>query len=273
MIQETRVDSGAKPLTALESAAPSDGEATAGKTDAAPSYEQTSPFAAYLEQYRFLGAGPVANTAGSGFGAGQGGVPLGSQLSLLSPTGEASGSQPQSAPSQSALGRALAQQAEADGQSGRQIDGRDETAANESTRAGSNLPQQGASQSGAVRRGTLPGNAGFSFIQTTPVMSPPSGTTGYTPPASLSLPTFDSTLNRTNGFLPTVPGQAPNGFPAAPSYAVPGVGQPQRSPNVLPGTNVVGDTPAQPVAPPAAFPQSPSGRTLNNSYDGFWQGY
>jgi hypothetical protein len=69
------------------------------------------------------------------------------------------------------------------------------------------------SLNGALTPVTLPGIPG-TFSPTTPAMSPPLGTTGYTPPASLPLiPPLNTNLSNTYTNFPTIPGGA--GLPPA----------------------------------------------------------
>lgn len=66
---------------------------------------------------------------------------------------------------------------------------------------------------GALTPLTLPGIPG-TFLPTTPAMSPPLGTTGYTPPASLPLiPPLNTNLDNAYTTFPTIPGGA--GLPPA----------------------------------------------------------
>ncbi|MDA0267228.1 MAG: hypothetical protein O3A14_09755 [Cyanobacteria bacterium] len=66
---------------------------------------------------------------------------------------------------------------------------------------------------GSLRPVTLPGIPG-TFLPTTPAMSPPLGTTGYTPPASLPLiPPLNTNLSNAYTNFPNIPGGA--GVPAA----------------------------------------------------------
>jgi hypothetical protein len=68
------------------------------------------------------------------------------------------------------------------------------------------------------------------------------GTTGYVPPASINLPTFNNTYNRPTGLVPPTT--------ATPNY---GLRQPQGSYNTLPGTFQSG-TPTNTFAPGTANP-------------------
>ncbi len=110
-------------------------------------------------------------------------------------------------------------------------------------------------QSG-ITAGSLDG-LNRSFIRTTPNMSPPPGTTGYVPPASL--PDFNR-LNRSNGAVPTQPSA---GF----GSSAPTVNIPERSQVLPPAQNSV----VTPLEVPGfdgssqATPNQP-----RNAWEAFW---
>ncbi|HEY9889878.1 MAG TPA: hypothetical protein V6D02_15845, partial [Candidatus Obscuribacterales bacterium] len=94
---------------------------------------------------------------------------------------------------------------------------------------------------------TIPG-VSFPVLPTLPQMSPPPGTTGYTPPASLNL-------------LPPISGStAPSGFPATGVPSAGGVATPTGATGVAPLTTPQVDvsngyvTPYAPVVPPTPAP-------------------
>jgi hypothetical protein len=247
-----------------------------------------NPFQTYLDQYRFLGAPSVSAAPNQASvnrnmsqlrlaNGSQGGSSGNNRLFLLP-----SGNNNPSREGTSALARAMAaqQQTQAPANAGLEANSRNALGTNGTnsslnatgtsaqptglaqSQANAGLPSNNTnpanlnlsqtapfSQQGVVR-GSLPGSP-TTFLRTTPQMSPPPGTTGYVPPASLNLPTFSNTYNRPTGIAPTTP-----------SY---GLRQPQATPNALPGTfqsGAAGSTvvpgalnqgvpPAQPIQPSA----------------------
>lgn len=112
-------------------------------------------------------------------------------------------------------------------------------------------------------QGGLPGVAGLSFIRTTPNMSPPPGTTGYTPPASLGLSTFERSFNQ-----PNVPTAATSTI--TPSFEL---RRPQRPDNVLPGADTYQSPAQSPVPSTFGETTTPTTNTPPNTWDAFWGGY
>ncbi|MEM8807696.1 MAG: hypothetical protein AAGF01_16885 [Cyanobacteria bacterium P01_G01_bin.38] len=240
-------------------------EPSAQSTGQAPSQDQAPPFADYLAQYQLPG-GSVngANTAvqaGStapGPQAASGSNAPNNNLFLLS--------QPTPGSQDSALSRALSDRAAA--RSAQSADSPQTsqtrpslTDSAESTEAAGtdNLP---LNQSGVIR-GQLPSSPDVNFIRTTPAMSPPPGTTGYQPPASINLSTYDRTLNRTGQFTPGVPATtAP-----APSFEV---RQPQQPAGVLPGQVNTGIAQPQTQVPGASNGSVTPETSPNNAFDDFF---
>ena len=110
-------------------------------------------------------------------------------------------------------------------------------------------------QSG-VSAGSLDG-LNRSFIRTTPSMSPPPGTTGYTPPASL--PDFNQ-LNRSTNTLPTQPA---TGF----NSRTPSVNVPDRSQVLPPAQNSV----VTPLETPGFDNSSQTNPNQpRNAWESFW---
>ena len=71
----------------------------------------------------------------------------------------------------------------------------------------------------AIFEGNIPGSS-LTFIRTIPDMSPPPGTTGYTPPATLNL--SPATLSGGNAFTNLIAPQAASGLNGIPSSLTPG---------------------------------------------------
>lgn len=175
-------------LQALLASTP--GEGTSGRGDGAP-------LAKYLENYRFLGGNSGGNASNvniysglfnsdgtNGGGLGQG--LLGSQGT--NPTGETTtGDQRPISALEAALRRNQTEAEAANRNEG-------EAVAEASTNPGNGLPNPV----------TLPGVG--TFLPTTDIMSPPPGTTGYTPPASLQSPSPTATTPTGLSPLPGIGG-------------------------------------------------------------------
>jgi hypothetical protein len=282
---------------------PTDGSTVAGQSAGgqATSAEVTDassrrPFAEYLEQYSLLGAptdsqsltqsvlptpdasrvGLRGGTPGSSVTPGSATTGLatagGSDLSGTSPGISSTATTPMP---ESPLALAI-QQLSAGGSrttavTGRttgglttaQTSGRSSEASITADRGLSLFPaSQSVQQQGGIP-GTLPGSPNVPFIRTTPAMSPPPGTTGYTPPSSLNLTTFNRTFNQSSA------------FPSGTSTAVPtfDLRRPQTAGGALP---TPGDFQTQRVSPGA----SPFGATTvpqtvapRSAWDSFWGSY
>ena len=124
----------------------------------------------------------------------------------------------------------------------------------------SNHPGFLPGQQGVIR-GSLPGVAGVSFIRTTPMMSPPPGTTGYTPPTSLGLSTFRQSFNQFSN--------TPESSAVTPSTEF---RQPQRPDNVLPGENAYQLPSPGSITAPVGATTSPEVNLPTNNWDSFWGG-
>ncbi|MEO0759672.1 MAG: hypothetical protein AAFY78_22680 [Cyanobacteria bacterium J06648_16] len=244
---------------------PADAFAFGAEADpTAESPEAGAPFAAYLDQYSF--GNRTGQSALSGVSAGdasQLSSPNTGGLGVTSPTTQS----PLSATAEtgeSALSGAISRlqgdptdssrQTQQDSASAQPADGAIRFDG-ETAQAG-DLPNLPTDQSGVVR-GTLSGSPNTTFIRTTPSMSPPPGTTGYTPPASLDLSIYNDTLNRTPSL-------------GAPSIGAPGLNRqiPGASTNVLPTPGSTAP-PAAPVVPQAAEPDE-AFFDDSSAYESFW---
>ncbi|MEO1403398.1 MAG: hypothetical protein AAFV72_19415 [Cyanobacteria bacterium J06635_1] len=242
-------------------------ESSAQPTAQAPSQEQAQPFANYLAQYQLPG-GRVngANTAVQGSSASS------SPLSAASGTGAPTNdlfllSQPTPASQESALSRALSDRAAA--RTAQPVDSPQSSQARpslsdsaESVAAENPATDLPLNQSGVIR-GQLPGSPDVNFIRTTPDMSPPPGTTGYQPPASIDLSTYDRTLNRTGQFTPGVP----SATAPSPSFEL---RQPQRGAGVLPGEVNTGITQPQTQVPGVSSGAVTPQPEPSNAFDDFF---
>lgn len=220
---------------------------------------ENSPFRQYLEQYQFTPRALDANLQGSSSNPFQAGA-IGSQTSqertlnrnsllsplsfaLQNPNGSANRASAQgftgdTEPSTSALDDEI--------RAGRAEESADETSEGE-TSSRTTLPD-GEFSSQAV---TIPGVL-FPFLPTTPAMSPPPGTTGYTPPSTLELmPAIPGQNNRAPGTSATIPAATgvPNLAPAT-RTAVPNL----NAPNVDVSNGYV--TPYTPVVPVQPVPSA-----------------
>ncbi|MEM9904686.1 MAG: hypothetical protein AAF921_06660 [Cyanobacteria bacterium P01_D01_bin.44] len=232
----------------------------------APTQDQATPFADYLAQYQLPGGSANgANTAvqassstSPSLQAASGSNTSNSNLFLLS--------QPTSASQDSALSRALSDRAAANStqpadspQASQTRPNLTDSAESAESAGTNNLP---LNQSGVIR-GQLPNNPNVNFIRTTPAMSPPPGTTGYQPPASINLNTYDRTLNRSGQFTPGVPSTtAP-----APSFEV---RQPQQPAGVLPGQVNTGIAQPQTQLPGASGSVTTPDTEPSNAFDDFF---
>ncbi len=225
--------------------------------DAATEPSETAPFAAYLEQYSF--------GSSSGQPSIQGATPSrGTQLASPTRGLVASSSDSQqrlaisAATGESALSQAIGRlQGPSDADTASASESSEATSESSTDSAISGLPNLPSSQSGVVP-GTLPGS-NRTFIRTTPNMSPPPGTTGYTPPASLDLSIYNDTLNRSSSPVPGISSPTLNL-----EQQIPGA-----SNNVLPtpGSVVV---PSAPAVPQAAEPDNDFFVDDRSAYEIFW---
>ncbi|HEY9761523.1 MAG TPA: hypothetical protein V6D07_03300 [Trichocoleus sp.] len=229
-------------LSLLQTPTPEGQPATESKT---PEPSQSlgapaSPFATYLEQYRFLGRQPTTPpTAGLQTPSllGSGALPGGSGMAQALPQSTTTLSQ------LSPLQQAVQQQ-----YTTAQRRGAPQTALVEETgtlRTGA--PEAGASSlAPAILPATLPGT-NQTFLRTTPQMSPLPGTTGYVPPATLQPPAGSSYASPS----PVPASITPNLSPISPnlgsnSNGINGNG----TGRVLPPAT--GSLYSQPAAPPSA---------------------
>lgn len=174
-----------------------------------------SPFTRYLEQYQFGSGSSFSNTAASG-NAGNplfGGVSFFQRGSREQQTETAESINPLTRALQNQTGQIVSTQADADTPLANGLRSQSaDTNESETSEAGSEAVAQGNLPPGEFSSQTvaIPG-VDFPVLPTLPQMSPPPGTTGYTPPASLEL-------------MPPLPGSnttSSPSFPAAPSF-VPG---------------------------------------------------
>lgn len=246
-------------------------EVMAGQADpASAEVGDGEPFSAYLDEYRFGGRAGQANVSvpspsqstrlasPTSSRRTASAVPQRGELSAAAATGESALSlaigrlQGQPAANSIDASRNAPTASEASGTAS------SATASIDGAVPASELPNLPTSQSGVVR-GSLPG-ADIPFIRTTPNMSPPPGTTGYTPPASLDLSIYNNTLNRRPLF------DAPNsGVPAVNlQQPIPG-----SSNNVLP-TPSAATVPAAPAVPQPATANSELFDNPPSAYESFW---
>ena len=210
-----------------------------------------APLSKYLDNYRFLGGTQQSDAASTniysglfsgsgiatnGFGQDGNGRPAPGQ------TAGGSGGQPPISALEAALRRNQADTA-ANGEAS------EEAAGDNGTETANGLPNPV----------TLPGVG--TFLPTTPIMSPPPGTTGYTPPASLPVAT------------PTTGSAGTSGLPAA-APGLPGSSNFDLTPNadigggtVLPNTSPIGSSLAPSVANPSPYSvPRPPGSYIGGGY-------
>ena len=156
-----------QPTTSIALDAPAADPARLALPQATPEEGAASPFAQYLERSRFRFS-PATN-GGSGVAAGE---PLGSDQRQPSSSTSPDATPP--SPLQQALSERLSSG------SAPALNSEPSSAAKEPA-----APTSGLTPPPWMVEGQLPG-VDQRFIRTTPQMSPPSGTTGYTPPPSLS---------------------------------------------------------------------------------------
>ncbi|MEA5447040.1 hypothetical protein VB780_00555 [Leptolyngbya sp. CCNP1308] len=228
--------------TALEESAPSPNTDSLALPTATEEDQQTpaGPFAAYLERSRFR-VSPVASdretdsaAATSMFGQ-----------SSASTTAPSPGERPPSA-LQQALNQRFGAEAEQSA----------EAAAEEDTQGEGAIANPDAPPPWMVE-GRLPG-VDQRFIRTTPQMSPPPGTTGYTPPPGLS-PTSPAAVT------PAAPAalNLDFGTPTAP----PSAGATVQSPSATPSNSL--NSPPQPEPAPFSAPRPPGVYTGNGYINTF----
>lgn len=202
--------------------------------------DDSSPFAAYLEQYRFLGSGLASGAAPATAAPAQPSL----LRSLPGPLPPASPISATPAAPLSPLQQAIAQQANRSAQS---LQNSDPAALAEVTGLSDRAPTPGVSPA------TLPGT-NQTFLRTTPQMSPLPGTTGYVPPLTLTLPS-----------APALPGPAvvsPNLSPTNPSLNLPALGA--AGTPVLPPAGGGYDQPSSQINPaPSGVPRPPGSNAGN----------
>jgi hypothetical protein len=213
-----------------------------------------APLSKYLDNYRFLGGTQQSNASNtniysglfsgsglgtSGFGQNRSGEQVPGQAS------EGNGGQP----AISALEAALQRNQAAAATTG---EASEEAADDNGTETANGLPNPV----------TLPGVG--TFLPTTPIMSPPPGTTGYTPPASLPATTPATGSAGASGLpaaAPAIPGSSSN-FDLTPNVDIGGG-------TVLPNTSPIGSSLASPtsVANPAPYSvPRPPGSYIGGGY-------
>ncbi|MEO0770822.1 MAG: hypothetical protein AAFY72_15620 [Cyanobacteria bacterium J06649_4] len=233
--------------------APGSEEAEADGRDG-PLSEQENPFAAYEAEYQFPGANAAssattirpnrsasASTGNNAAGASSSGSTFDFGNGLVNP----------SAPgTNSALAEALNRQAAEKEAAAARENGRNSSPANIQPVSGAstgNPNQPGFAPSNTAVPAAPAQNIPTTFIPTTPNMSPPVGTTGYQPPATSGLPTFNAAPQQATPSpyaLPT-PTQGSNPFatpsaapaaatPPATLYTAPTFTQPDQGPAINP---------------------------------------
>lgn len=210
-----------------------------------------SPFASYLDQYQFLGQRNPAPALGSPLNAAQ--TPQPSLLLSSDPSG-ITPSPLVNQPVVNPLQQALQQQLE------RRETGTANAQAAAPTPGGSLGAGAATDAVSGISPATLPGT-NQTFLRTTPQMSPPPGTTGYVPPATLAAPA-GGTPYSSYPVLPGVAAVVPNLSPASPSQSLnlapPGVGG-----TVLPptGGSQYDSSAVTPQAAPFTVPRPPGSHT------------
>ncbi|MFQ4134904.1 hypothetical protein PGN35_001155 [Nodosilinea sp. PGN35] len=225
-----------QPTTAatLETTPPADTAPLALPTATADQPVSTSPFAQYLERSRFR-VNPVGNDSAAGAPDTTPGQPGADSLVRSPETTQPSALQ-------QALNQRLGARQPAEPPA--------ETAPADSATAAETV-----TPSPWMVEGSLPG-VDQRFIRTTPQMSPPPGTTGYTPPPSLA----------------PVPAAVPNAAPTAPAALNLNFGAPTAPPPAgvtVPPAGTLGNSPGAPVAQPEPPPFSaprPPGVYTGNGY-------
>lgn len=220
-----------------------------------------SPFAAYLEQNQFRAAASPTGTAES-FPR-DGNPRFGGRTSLAALSGQPPGAA-STAPTLSPLQQALQQQADSQSQLSPSL-------GQTTTNPESSIPptDDATSLTGLTpppwaAAGNIPG-VSQSFIRTTPEMSPPLGTTGYTQPASLQRP--GPSLALPSAIDSSLPGAAPLrldlGRGAGPSAEGQGSGPTTTPEMTLPPSLESGYTQPSPGLQPSPFavPRPPGSYT------------
>ena len=228
--------------------------------------QSSTPFAAYLEKYRFIGSSLSPAAEQSSF------LPQNSQsssanssLPSLLPTNLSRFSREEPSQQQSQLSLALERRRLEDSQAQTQRQAASDDALEEGSEdeGFTNLTLY---EQPSLIEGTIP-NSSLPFMRTVPAMSPAPGTTGYTPPPALNL--SPSALSGGNAYtnLATPQATGSSGIPSLSQSGGPtsGVGVPS---SVLPPTTgtqfqpQVGD-----VSPPEPFsvPREP-GRYVGGGY-------
>lgn len=246
-------------LSVLQSAAPaSAGSATAPDPSA-------SPFSNYLEQYRFPGNSALAASASSS-------RPGTSSLLAALPSTEstAAGLNGLVSPLQQAIQQLGGQQLGGQALLGQPSSGGDLTGSlTERGAAPAQSPLQSQPLAGegslvpGISPATLPGS-NQTFLRTTPQMSPAPGTTGYVPPATLTLPGSPYS----NAPVPQAAPITPNLSPIGPGQPLNnGLPVPTTGGTVLPpATGSVYDAPDALASPAPFSAPRPPGSYAGNGY-------
>lgn len=218
------------------------------------------PFAEYIEAYSLPGAvtpsSPRSSTSPGGLGD------LSSILNLLNPPSSQQDALSSNTPGNAGstgvtpLERSLNRRTETEANGSLDRDAAIEGEASGEEGQSANVAQ-GTAPNQAVVRGNIPGQP-FTFIRTTPQMSPPPGTTGYTPPASLD---FTPPAQSTGG--PAVPSGVSGGrssFQFQPTPSNGSVTPSLPNPN---GVNSFAQPPQFNTVPPFSAPR-PNSQYLGN---------
>lgn len=259
--------------------------ATPTPTETEPLANNSNPFDRYLNQYRFIGQMPQDTANGSLPNATQTGVnaatpgplPTVSVPSLRLSLQNGSNAILAPSPLERALQEQAASSSASEGSSSLstlESEGRSPENTNQSVPTSENGDALSTLEGQNSRTVTIPG-VPFPVAPTTPEMSPPPGTTGYTPPASLQYaqPTTGTSNSGfpTNGAVPSSPNSA--GIPNIPSGSgVPNLAAPQvdvsngASTPSLPSSTV---SPATPEVTPSPFSvPRPPGSYIGGGYVG-----
>ena len=230
-----------QPVTAIALDAPTADASRLALPEATPEPQGASPFAQYLERSQFR-VSPAANGS--------------SEASALSP-GLAPGQQPPRSNGDAAAALPISPLQQA---LNNRLNSTAEPASATETGRNPEAPTSGLTPPPWMVEGSLPG-VDQRFIRTTPQMSPPPGTTGYTPPPGLA--PSPATAATAQGAI------APAGLNldfAAPVTAP--VGGQVRSPQPSTFNNNL-TAPAQPVPAPFSAPRPPGVYTGNGYINTF----
>lgn len=225
-----------------------------------------SPFSRYLEQYRLPGSSAPATSTLQGAGNRSIAPLLAAPASggaLTEPTASNSFSSPLQQAIQQLSGQQLLGQEFSSGPVG--------SASNSNGRPGQNpSPSQSASpnfDSGSFAPGISPAilpGTNQTFLRTTPQMSPAPGTTGYVPPATLTLPGGPYNASPPPGPASVTPNLSPvsPGQPSNSGFQTPGTG----GTALPPATGSLYDTPDTLASPAPFSAPRPPGSYAGNGY-------